>query len=79
MRHSEISIVYKHTQCSTNKVYVGATYVGANETNYQAMMRRWNHGNGYRNCRKMWPAIVASGSSGFSHDILWSGPTKDVS
>lgn len=61
--------VYKHTNKTNGKVYIGITGRKPEE--------RWDYGWGY--CRQpvFWNAIEKYGWDGFTHEILFEGLTKD--
>jgi len=54
--------VYKHTNLTNGKVYIGVTR--------QKPSRRWRGGQGYRDQPLFWNAILKYGWDGFSHEIL---------
>lgn len=60
--------VYKHT-APDGRVYIGATG--------KAPKKRWDNGNGYKYCSRMWDAIEAFGWDNFSHEIIASGLTQE--
>lgn len=57
--------VYKHTNMTNGKVYIGVTS--------QKPSRRWHGGSGYRDQPVFWNAIQKYGWEGFSHEILHQG------
>lgn len=59
--------VYKHTS-PNNKCYIGITC--------QNPSRRWRNGNGYSE-QFFWKAICKYGWDNFTHEILYSGLTKN--
>lgn len=61
--------VYKHTNKSNGKVYVGITK--------QAVERRWQNGHGYAGTY-FWNAIKKYGWDGFEHEVLFTGLTKEA-
>ena len=60
--------VYKHTNKTNGKVYVGITS--------QDVRVRWNRGWGYQYCPHFWRAIRKYGWDAFAHEILYEGLTK---
>ena len=60
--------VYRHTSPS-GKVYIGIT--GRNPVN------RWDEGRGYKQNPHFWNAIQKYGWDNFTHEILFSGLSKD--
>ena len=61
--------VYKHT-APNGKVYIGMT-------SQKNMARRWQRGVGYRTQTLFYRAIKKYGWDAFSHDVLFSGLTKE--
>lgn len=61
--------VYKHTNKTNGKCYVGITS--------QDVRIRWNRGWGYRYCPHFWKAIQKYGWDNFEHEILYVGLTKE--
>lgn len=61
--------VYKHTNITNGKVYIGIT--GGDPE------KRWNRGRGYRGNSHMKNAIGKYGWDSFRHDIVSSGLTKE--
>lgn len=61
--------VYRHTNKLNGKCYVGITS--------QNVRVRWNRGWGYQYCPHFWKAIQKYGWDNFSHDILYTGLTKE--
>ena len=61
-------IVYKHTSPS-GKVYIGITQQEPN--------KRWQNGNGYKNCKFFYRAIVKYGWDNFKHEILFTRLTEE--
>lgn len=59
--------VYKHTTPS-GKVYIGITK--------QNPEKRWNHGNGYRQNKHFYRAILKYGWENIEHEIVKNGLTK---
>lgn len=59
--------VYKHT-APNGKVYIGITS--------KSPTKRWDNGNGYKDCALMWRAINKYGWNAFEHTILAEGLTK---
>jgi group I intron endonuclease len=55
--------VYKHTSPS-GKVYIGITCQEPPE-------KRWQNGNGYKECPRFWNAICKYGWDNFGHEILY--------
>ena len=67
-------IVYKHTNKIDGKVYIGTTS--------QKPCRRWKRGQGYKpktagTTSYIYDAILKYGWDNFSHDILFTGLTKE--
>lgn len=62
-------IVYVLHDHTNDKVYVGVTS--------RPIMRRLNHGNGYRFHAELWESICKNGWDSFSCEIVESGLTKD--
>lgn len=60
--------VYKHTAPS-GKVYIGITC--------QNPLRRWNSGRGYKSSPHFYSAILKYGWDCFSHEILYTGLSKE--
>ena len=60
--------VYKHT-APNGKVYIGITS--------QDVLARWNHGNGYKNNKHFFSAIVKYGWDNIRHEILYDDLTKE--
>lgn len=60
--------VYKHT-APNGKVYIGITCIDTRV--------RWNNGNGYRQNPYFWNAIKKYGWDNFSHEILFTGLSKE--
>lgn len=56
--------IYKHTSPS-NKVYIGLTCQYPPE-------KRWQNGNGYRQCTRFWNAIQKYGWDNFEHEIIFT-------
>lgn len=61
--------VYKHTNKSNGKMYIGITS--------QAVEVRWKKGFGYRYCPAFWRAIEKYGWDGFEHEIIISECSKE--
>lgn len=62
--------VYKHTNKINNKCYIGITS--------QDPVQRWgNNGNKYTHHTKFWPAIQKYGWNNFTHEVLYTGLTKE--
>lgn len=62
-------VVYCHTNKINGKRYVGITS--------QKPERRWNNGNGYNGSSHFYNAIQKYGWEEFSHEILFTGLTKE--
>lgn len=62
--------VYKHTNKINGKCYIG-------QTMQTDLTRRWTGGNGYRETPHFHRAIKKYGWSGFTHEILETGLTKE--
>lgn len=60
--------IYKHTSPS-GKVYIGMTCQNPPE-------KRWQNGNGYKQCSRFWNAIQKYGWDNFEHEILFDELTK---
>lgn len=61
--------LYKHTSPS-GKVYIGITR--------QKPEKRWENGNGYKQCPAFWKAICKYGWNNFNHEILKTNLSKEV-
>lgn len=61
--------VYKHTNSINGKTYIGITS--------QNPTRRWDCGRGYIKNKHFWDAIQKYGWDSFTHEILYSGLSKD--
>lgn len=61
-------IVYKHTNKTNGKVYIGITS--------QSVEKRWDSGWGYCSQPIFWAAIQKYGWHGFTHEILFSELTE---
>ena len=61
--------VYKHTNLTNGKVYIGITS--------KKPEARWEYGNGYRHNAHMQNAIDKYGWDGFKHEVLHEGLTKE--
>lgn len=61
--------VYKHTNKTNGKVYIGITG--------QQPEDRWKYGYGYQSQQIFWRAIQKYSWDGFTHEILFSGLTKE--
>ena len=62
--------IYKHTNLINGKCYIG-------QTKQTDLTRRWTGGNGYRETPYFNRAIKKYGWSGFTHEILETGLTKE--
>ena len=62
--------IYKHTNLLNGKCYIG-------QTKQTDLTRRWTGGSGYRECIRFSRAIKKYGWSGFAHEILETGLTKE--
>ena len=60
-------VVYKHTNLTNGKVYIGITC--------QDVKRRWQNGHGYAGTY-FWNAIQKYGWDGFAHEVVFEGLTK---
>lgn len=56
--------IYKHTSPS-GKVYIGLTCQSPPE-------KRWQNGNGYKQCARFWNAIQKYGWDNFNHEIMFT-------
>lgn len=63
-------LVYLHTNRENGKKYVGIT-------SQKSGKRRWHNGEGYKKQRRFYSAITCYGWDGFTHEILFSGLTKE--
>ena len=61
--------VYKHTNKTNGKVYIGITC--------KKPERRWANGAGYKPNQHFWNAIQKYGWDGFSHEILLHGLSRE--
>lgn len=61
--------VYKHTNNITNRVYIGITS--------QNPLKRWDNGNGYKQCSLFYNAILKYGWDNFKHEILFDNLSKE--
>lgn len=59
--------VYKHT-APNGKVYIGITS--------KTPSKRWDNGNGYKDCALMWRAISKYGWDKFAHEVIAEGLSK---
>ena len=62
-------LVYKHTNLSNGKVYIGITNRNPE--------KRWSKGNAYKSNQHFTNAIKKYGWEGFSHEIIKEGLTKE--
>lgn len=62
-------IVYKHTNKTNGKVYIGITS--------QSAEKRWDSGWGYCSQPIFWAAIQKYGWQGFTHEVLFSELTEE--
>lgn len=62
--------IYKHTNKTNGKCYIG-------QTKQTDLTRRWTGGSGYRETPHFSRAIKKYGWSGFTHEILETGLTKE--
>lgn len=62
--------IYKHTNLLNGKCYIG-------QTKQTDLTRRWTGGSGYRDTPRFNHAIKKYGWSGFTHEILETGLTKE--
>lgn len=61
--------VYCHTNKQNSKKYIGITG--------QKPERRWRNGNGYKDSPRFWNAISLYGWDAFTHEIWYTGLTKE--
>lgn len=61
--------VYKHTNKTNGKVYIGITSKSPNI--------RWANGVGYQQNRHFWNAIQKYGWNGFDHEVLLTGLSRE--
>lgn len=61
--------VYRHTNKTNGKVYVGITGRSVEE--------RWRNGSAYKDCKHFNRAIQKYGWDGFSHEILYSNLSRE--
>jgi group I intron endonuclease len=61
--------VYKHTNKTNGKIYIGITS--------QKPKRRWDNGRGYCKNQHFWRAINKYGWDGFNHEVLYSGLSEN--
>lgn len=61
--------VYKHTNKINGKIYIGQTC--------QKPEKRWNNGEGYKDCTYFYSAIQTYGWDNFDHEILFEGLTLE--
>ena len=62
--------IYKHTNRFNGKCYIG-------QTKCEDLTRRWTGGNGYKECKHFYNAILKYGWKSFAHEILETGLTAD--
>lgn len=62
-------LIYKHTNKTDNKVYVGITSLKAKD--------RWLNGMGYKRSKHFYHAIQKYGWDSFEHKVLMHGLTKE--
>ena len=62
--------VYLHTNKTNGKKYIGIT-------SQKNVERRWSNGAGYKKQKRFYCAIQSYGWDGFTHEILYSGLTKE--
>lgn len=61
--------VYKHTNRTNGKIYIGITS--------QKPQERWDSGWGYQKNKHFWYAIRKYGWDGFDHEVLFSGLSQE--
>lgn len=69
MKEQKNYCVYKHTNKTNGKVYIGLTC--------QVPEHRWNHGNGYKGNPYFYSAIQKYGWDNFDHEVLFNNLTKE--
>lgn len=69
--YNDTYCVYVHTNKINGKVYVGQTIHG------NRPHKRWDNGNGYKNCPLFWRAIQKYGWDGFYHDVIANNLTAE--
>lgn len=69
MKKEKTYCVYKHINKINGKIYIGQTC--------QKPEKRWNNGEGYKDCTYFYSAIQTYGWNNFEHEILFEGLTLE--